>query len=262
MSKYYALDFSPDDQAERDALVAGMQKYVDACVASEGDFLRYISTDYTVRDLDKVRAALGDDRLTFLGYSYGTYIGAKYADAFPDRVRALVLDGAVDPSLDGKQMQVEQSAGFEGVLDGFLKWCNRDASCAFHRDGKVIPAFDALRARVDAEGLRVPGIPARPHALGDRVRSRPRGDPLRGRRRLLRTSGMRSTTPTAATARPWPTSPTPTPSAAPTAPTAGSRTRSSRSRASTVRRWARSSDVAEHRGRGREGGAPHRSGRS
>jgi len=162
MSKYYALDFSPDDQAERDALVAGMQKFVDACVASEGDYLRYISTDYTVRDLDKVRAALGDDRLTFLGYSYGTYIGAKYAAAFPDRVRALVLDGAVDPSLDSKQMQVQQSAGFEDVLDGFLKWCTRESSCAFHRGGKVIPAFDALRARVDAEGLRVPGArPAR-----------------------------------------------------------------------------------------------------
>lgn len=156
MSKFYALDFSPDDQAEREALVAGMQAFVDACVASEGDYLDHISTDYTVRDLDKVRAALGDDKLTFLGYSYGTYVGAKYAEAFPDRVRALVLDGAVDPSIDSRQMQVQQSAGFEGVLDGFLKWCTRTTSCAFHRDGKVVAAFDALRARVDAEGLRVP----------------------------------------------------------------------------------------------------------
>jgi pimeloyl-ACP methyl ester carboxylesterase len=156
MARYYALDFSPDDQAERDALVAGVQQYVDACVAANGDYLRHVTTDDTVRDLDKVREALGDDKLTFLGYSYGTYIGAKYAAAHPDRVRALVLDGAVDPSLDALRMQVEQSAGFEGVLDGFLKWCSSHEACAFHRDGGTVAAFDALRARVDADGLPVP----------------------------------------------------------------------------------------------------------
>ncbi|MFM8305078.1 MAG: alpha/beta hydrolase [Actinomycetota bacterium] len=162
MARYYALDFSPDDAAERAALVTGIQEYVDACVAAEGDDLRYVSTDATVRDLDKVRAALGDDRLTFLGYSYGTYIGAKYAAAFPDRVRALVLDGAVDPSIESSQMQVEQARGFEAVLDAFLKWCTRTKACAFHRGAGTAAALDRLRARVDAEGLTVPGArPAR-----------------------------------------------------------------------------------------------------
>ena len=157
MSRLYALDFSPDDPAERAALVAGFQAFVDACVAANGDYLQHVSSDDTVRDLEKVRQALGDDRLTYLGFSYGTYIGAKYAAAYPDRVRALVLDGAVDPSISSEEMQVEQAAGFEGVLDGFLTWCAKRSSCAFHRGGRTAEAFDALAARVDREGLDVPG---------------------------------------------------------------------------------------------------------
>ena len=162
MDAFYALDFSPDSPAERADLVAGVQKYVDACIAAEGDTLRHISTDDTVIDLERVRSALGDEKLTFLGFSYGTYIGAKYAQAYPDRVRALVLDGAVDPSIDAKRMQVEQSAGFEGVLDSFLKWCAGTKRCAFHRNGAPGAALAALRARVDRVGLPVPGAkPAR-----------------------------------------------------------------------------------------------------
>jgi len=156
LSAYYRLDFSPDDDAERAALIAGIQSFVDACTRNEGSRLAYLSTDYTIRDLDELRAALGDDKLTFLGYSYGSYLGAKYAETYPDRVRALVLDGAVDPSLDASQQQVEQAAGFEGVLNGFLKWCAANASCDFHRDGKPARALDRLLARVDREGMPVP----------------------------------------------------------------------------------------------------------
>ena len=156
MAEYYGLDFSPDDDAERAELVAGMQSFVDACTRNEGDRLAHLSTDSTVRDLDELRAALGDDDLTFLGYSYGSYIGAKYAETYPEHVRALVLDGAVDPSLESKQQQVEQAAGFEGVLNGFLKWCAASSSCDFHRDGTPSRALDRLLARVDREGLAVP----------------------------------------------------------------------------------------------------------
>jgi pimeloyl-ACP methyl ester carboxylesterase len=156
MSAYYRLDFSPDDDAERAALVSGIQSFVDACVRNEGSRLPYLSTDFTIRDLDELRVALGDDKLTFLGYSYGSYLGAKYAETYPDNVRALVLDGAVDPSLDAKQQQVEQAAGFEGVLNGFLKWCASNSSCDFHRHGNPARALDRLLARVDREGLSVP----------------------------------------------------------------------------------------------------------
>lgn len=157
MGPYYALDFSPDTPAERDALVAGVRAFVDGCVRNEGERLAHLSTDDTVRDLDRIRAALGDDRLTYLGFSYGTVLGARYAAAYPDRVRALVLDGALDPSLDATQLVVQQAAGFEHVLDSFLRWCARDTDCAFRRGGRTARAFDRLSARVDREGLAVPG---------------------------------------------------------------------------------------------------------
>jgi len=156
MNVYYRLDFSPDTDAERAALVSGIQSFVDACARNEGSRLPYLSTDSTVQDLDALRAALGDEKLTFLGYSYGSYIGAKYAEAYPNHVRALVLDGAVDPSLDSERQQVEQAAGFEGVLNAFLKWCGSHSSCVFHRDGKPDRALDRLLARVDRQGLAVP----------------------------------------------------------------------------------------------------------
>jgi pimeloyl-ACP methyl ester carboxylesterase len=157
MGRYYALDTSPDSDAERAALLAGVREFVAACAAANGDLLDHVRTEDTVRDLDRVRAALGDDRLTYLGFSYGTSIGAAYAAAYPDRVRALVLDGAVDPTRSGRDLQVEQAAGFERVLDEFLAWCAGDDDCAFRRDGAPGAALDRLRARVDAEGLAVPG---------------------------------------------------------------------------------------------------------
>ena len=159
MSSYYRLDFSPDDDAERAALVSGIQSFVDACARNEGSRLPYLTTDATVRDLDELRAALGDDKLTFLGYSYGSYLGAKYAEAYPDHVRALVLDGAVDPSLDSERQQVEQAAGFEGVLNGFLKWCATHSSCDFHRDGK--PAARARPPPAPASTVRALLCPMR-----------------------------------------------------------------------------------------------------
>jgi pimeloyl-ACP methyl ester carboxylesterase len=155
MASYYALDFSPDSDQERDELIAGVQSFVNACAQREGDRLKYLSTDYTVQDLDRLRAALGDERLTYIGFSYGTYIGAKYAEAYPSRVRALVLDGAVDPSLSSLDQQVQQAEGFERVLDGFVRWCTRDTSCAFHRNGKTAKALDRLRSRADADGVPV-----------------------------------------------------------------------------------------------------------
>jgi pimeloyl-ACP methyl ester carboxylesterase len=164
MNAYYHLDFSPDDDAERTALVSGIQAFVDACARNEGSRLPYLSTDSTIRDLDELRAALGDEKLTFLGYSYGSYLGARYAEAYPDHVRALVLDGAVDPSLEAEQQQVEQSAGFEGVLDAFLKWCASNSSCDFHRNGKSARSLDRLLVRVDRDGLDVPGA-REPRAL-------------------------------------------------------------------------------------------------
>jgi len=148
-----ALDWAPSTVEERKDLTAGWQDFVDACESAMGQVLSFLTTERTARDLDLIRAALGDDQLTYYGASYGTYLGAWYAEQFPDRVRALVLDGAVDPALDARALQIQQSVAFERDLALFLADCRNDPDCAFHRDGRPGKAYDALRARIDVTPL-------------------------------------------------------------------------------------------------------------
>ncbi len=144
----YDAEFAPDDDAERAELEAAVQALVTQCAQRDGAILPYLTTERAARDLDRIREALGDDQLTYLGYSYGTYLGAWYAEQFPDRVRALVLDGAVDPALDATAVQIEQSKGFERALRLFLRDCAGDERCPFHNDGAPGKAYDRLRARI------------------------------------------------------------------------------------------------------------------
>lgn len=153
----YNLEFSPRDDVARQALVAGVRAFVAQCVAKAGKELSYLSTERAARDMDRIRAALGDKQLTYYGGSYGTYLGALYADRFPSRVRAMVLDGAVDPALDATAQQVQQAQGFEHGLDLFLESCATDTSCAFHQGGNPAAAYDALRARVASTPIPAEG---------------------------------------------------------------------------------------------------------
>lgn len=155
LDAYYALDWAPSTPAERAQLIAGVMKIVNACQQADGAMLPYLTTERTARDLDRIRAALGDDKLTYYGGSYGTYLGAWYAEQFPKRVRALVLDGAVDPALNATKIQVQQAASFEHDLNLFFQNCAADAGCVFHRDGNPGAAYDRLRARIDQNPLPV-----------------------------------------------------------------------------------------------------------
>jgi pimeloyl-ACP methyl ester carboxylesterase len=149
LDSFYNLQFAPTSDAARQALIAGTEALVNDCKVKDGAELPYLSTERTARDMDRVRAALGDRQLTYLGYSYGTYLGALYADLYPTHVRAMVLDGAVDPALGAAAQQIQQAQGFEHDLDLFLASCSADASCPFHRNGNSAAAYDALRARLD-----------------------------------------------------------------------------------------------------------------
>lgn len=153
LDSYYALDFEPDDDAERQALLAGNVELAQSCQRRNATLLPYVSTQRAARDLDRIRAALGERKLTYLGYSYGTYLGALYAAQFPKRVRALVLDGAVDPALSASDQQVQQAVGFERALELFLADCAARSSCAFYSRGRPDQAYDALRARVEVSPL-------------------------------------------------------------------------------------------------------------
>ena len=91
------LDPSPDDPEELEELVDSARDYAAECAKRNEATLPYLSTDAVAQDLDVIRQALGDKKLTYLGFSYGTLIGSSYAERFPDRIRAMVLDGAIDP---------------------------------------------------------------------------------------------------------------------------------------------------------------------
>ena len=91
------------------------------------DFLANVGTASAARDMDVVRAALGENQINYLGFSYGTELGSAYADRYPDRVRAMVLDGAVDPSLDPIAENIRQMAGFQTAFDDYAADCARSA---------------------------------------------------------------------------------------------------------------------------------------
>ena len=105
------------------------------CIDHTGqEFLANVGTSSTARDMDVVRAALGENQINYLGYSYGTELGAKYADQFPDRVRAMVLDGAVDPSADPITDNIRQMAGFQTAFDDYAADCAKSVGCPLGQD--------------------------------------------------------------------------------------------------------------------------------
>lgn len=161
LDPFIALDTTPDDAAEEKALVEVSQSLVDGCEARSAALLPFVGTDSIVRDMDLLREALGDDKLTYLGFSYGTFLGAIYAETFPDHVRALVLDGALDPSLSNEQFIEGQSLAFEQELEEMFTWCAADEACPLGKEGDPAEgpaaAYDALLAAVEEAPLPAPG---------------------------------------------------------------------------------------------------------
>ncbi|MFD1149237.1 alpha/beta hydrolase [Saccharothrix hoggarensis] len=126
------VDTSPEGVAQTEA---ENKAYAEKCAAATGpDVLANLGTRDVVRDLDVMRSALGDEKLTYLGYSYGTHIGAAYAQAFPGNVRALVLDGAVDPTQNQVESLIAQAAGFQKAFTAFAAWCAARQDCALGSD--------------------------------------------------------------------------------------------------------------------------------
>jgi pimeloyl-ACP methyl ester carboxylesterase len=121
-----------------------------ACEANSGRLLPWMSTNRVVADLDAIRTALDEPQLTYVGWSYGTLLGALYADRYPDRVRAMVLDAPVDPGIDLEALLSQMAAGHQAQLDAFLERCRRSDGCAFAGGGDPSTAFRALIARFRA----------------------------------------------------------------------------------------------------------------
>lgn len=145
----FGYDPDPESAAEFDGLVALNRRIGRGCGDRYGDQLPLYATEQAARDMDAVRAAVGDDRLTYLGYSYGTLLGATYAQLHPDRVRAMVLDGAVDPRQGLIAGSESQARGFERAFGNFTQWCAQTADrCPIAPDARAAVTSAIDKARV------------------------------------------------------------------------------------------------------------------
>jgi pimeloyl-ACP methyl ester carboxylesterase len=144
----FGYEPDPVSDASFQGVVSLSRKIADACSAKYGEQLSLFSTEQTARDIDALRAALGEQKLNFLGYSYGTLLGGVYAELFPKNIRTMVLDGAVDPTQTPVQSTEGQAGGFELAFGNFTTWCKQNAAkCPISADprGAVLSALDKAR---------------------------------------------------------------------------------------------------------------------
>jgi pimeloyl-ACP methyl ester carboxylesterase len=148
LDAWFGYDPDPQSAESFEGLVALNRKITGECQARYGDELRLFSTEQAARDIDAIRTAVGDDKLNYLGYSYGTLLGATYAQLFPRNIRAMVLDGAIDPRQDYQAGAESQARGFERAFDNFAAWCRATpARCPIAPDARaaVVSAIDKAR---------------------------------------------------------------------------------------------------------------------
>ena len=150
LDRLFSIDSSPDDAAEAATLNGAVSGFGQDCLRRSGALLSHISTADTVRDLDLLRGLVGDAKLHYFGSSYGTDIGAQYAEAYPRRTGPMVLDGAVDL---GGDSPVDQLQGFERALDHFATWCAEQRCRLGSTRTAVLDAVSGLLAGLDAAPL-------------------------------------------------------------------------------------------------------------
>lgn len=139
---FLAFDGTPDDDQEIQEFLELTKQMAAGCARNENNLVAHIGTRNAARDMDVIRALLNEEKLDFLGVSYGSFLGATYADLFPQNVGQFVLDGGVDPQLDSKTLSFEQALGLENALERFLKDCFTKRDCPFQGDA------DKARARI------------------------------------------------------------------------------------------------------------------
>jgi pimeloyl-ACP methyl ester carboxylesterase len=151
--RYFGIDSPPNDAASKEEMVELTQEFVDACVERNGEMLKYISTEASARDMDSIRRALGEEKITYFGFSYGSELGATWVTLFPDTVRAAVFDGASDPNASGFDQAMAQLKGFEQQLDAFLADCAKRPTCRIYNGGRPAALFDELSRDIDSRPI-------------------------------------------------------------------------------------------------------------
>lgn len=159
LDEYVAGDPSPDDAAERRDYLAGVERFGAGCAELSGDVAAHVTTVEAARDMDVIRAVLGEAQLTYFGASYGTKLGATYAELFPDEVDRFVLDGAVDLRLPARELALEQAAGFETALRAYVENCLATSDSCFLGDDveEGLATIQQLLADIEEEPLPTSG---------------------------------------------------------------------------------------------------------
>ncbi|HEX2176522.1 MAG TPA: alpha/beta fold hydrolase [Nocardioidaceae bacterium] len=154
LDAFVALDPTPDDPAAVSEAQQAIADFGRGCVEGSGELAGHVSTPEAARDMDIIRAAVDSPQFHFYGASYGTLLGATYADLHPERVGRMVLDGAVDPAQSVLQENLKAAAGFETALRAYLQFCVDQGECPL---GTTVPAaqdrLNALLDRIDATPL-------------------------------------------------------------------------------------------------------------
>ncbi|MFF2729275.1 alpha/beta hydrolase [Streptomyces sp. NPDC058008] len=156
MDAYTQVDQTPDDQGEVAELNASFEKFAKGCEKRSGKILPHVSTVETARDMDILRSLLGDEKLHYVGASYGTFLGATYADLFPSRVGRLVLDGAMDPSIPAVDINRDQTAGFETAFQSFAADCVKQSDCPLGTTTTAAAATALKKLFTDLDATPVP----------------------------------------------------------------------------------------------------------
>lgn len=123
-----ASDPKPDNDAEYKQGLKDTQDFVDKCLANTPN-IAYYSTAEAAHDMELLRQGLGDSKLNYLGFSYGTFLGTLYAQQFPDHVGRFVLDGAIDPSVKSEEQSRAQSVSFDQAITNFIIDCPKNMDC-------------------------------------------------------------------------------------------------------------------------------------
>ncbi len=137
-----------DEQHPSPDVEQASKAVADECASRSGDLLAHVGTIDTARDLDSLRKAVADDKLNYLGVSYGTLIGLVYAEMYPANIRAMIIDGVVDPTLDPYEANLDQSKAVDRAIGQFVEWCKKRSSCPLKPD--PAGALDELQAEADA----------------------------------------------------------------------------------------------------------------
>lgn len=161
---YAEIDSTPDTEADHDLLVEVAQEFAAGCEIGSQGILEHVGTNNSARDMDSIRRALGEETISYFGFSYGSELGAAWVTLFPETVRAAVLDGASDPDADDLERSLQQVEGFEESVVRFLDECS-SRDCAFAPGGDADAAYFDLMESLDAEP--VPSIDGRPDVNRD-----------------------------------------------------------------------------------------------